>query len=253
MNKVVENTLDGMDRRDLIKRIGSFTLGAATTAFIAGCGGNDNKAAAATGANFSGVQLTRAFKTIMEDEDNHVSFLKAAIPANGGTVRPAPTFDTTLAVFNPPDVATFFTLAEALENTGTGAYTYAAKFLVSVPDVLTAAASIGLVEGRHAGFLNFLTNRPLLTNPAPGQNDANDPSNPVTGGNYSMEVPQPPSVVAQRAQPFLVNLNLNGGAGVPDDNFSNQGAVPFTVLNYALLLEYLEKTFYDRNVPRFFP
>ncbi len=252
MSNAFTNTFEGIKRRDLMAKAGAFTLGAAGAAFIAGCGGNSSSASG-TGASFSAAQLTRAFKDIMTDEDNHVNFLKAAIPANGGVARVAPTFDTTLAVFNPTSLASFYALADALENTGTGAYTYATKYLVTVPDVLTAAASIGLVEGRHAGFLNFLTNRPLLTNPAPGQNDANDPTNPVPGGNYSMEVPQPPSIVGQRAAPFLVNINLNGGVGLPDDQFANQGVVPFTVLNYALLLEYLEKTFYDLNVPKFFP
>lgn len=92
----------------------------------------------------------------------------------------------------------------ALENTGAGAYTYATQFLVSVPKVLVASAAIALVEGRHAGFLNVLTRRPILTDPTPGQNDHNDPTGSTyptlsTGlPDYSQEVPQPLSLVAQR-------------------------------------------------------
>jgi hypothetical protein len=235
--------------------IGLFGTGAvAALAGLAGCGGGDNNTAnAATGPFTRGV-VGNAFTEIMKDEDNHVAFLVAAITANGGTPRPAPTFDTTQAVWNPTSVATFYELADALENTGTGAYTYATQYLVSVPSVLVSAAGIALVEGRHAGFLNALTGRPLLTDPSVA-GDHNDPTGKtfptLNGGaiaDASQEVPQNPALVLQRAAPFLVNVNLNGGPPPPADTFP--GGV-FEVLNYALLLEYLEKSWYDRNVPRF--
>jgi hypothetical protein len=240
-----------LSRRSSLRLLG----GGATAALaaLAGCGGGDNKSNNI--GPFTRSAVSNAFQDIMKDEDQHVAFLKAAIPANGGTARPAPTFDTSQAVWNPTDVNNFYALADALENTGTGAYVYAARFLASAPDVLVAAASIGLVEGRHAGFLNVLTGRPILSDPTPGGNDLNDPNgktfSTLNGGttpNFSQEVPQAPSTVLQRAAPFLVNVNLNGGAAPPADNFP--GGV-FEVLNYALLLEYLEKTWYDLNVPRF--
>ena len=243
-----------LSRRGTLGLMGTGAV--AALAGLAGCGGGDSKTNSINTGPFTRAAATNAFKDIMKDEDSHVAFLNAAIPANGGTARPAPTFDTTQAVWNPPNVNTFYELAVALENTGTGAYTYASQFLVSVPAVLVSAASIALVEGRHAGFLNVLTGRPILTNPAVGQNDKTDPTGvtfPVLNGgafpDFSQEVPQPPSQVLARAQPFLVNVNLNGGAAPPSDTFP--GGV-FEVLNYALLLEYLEKTWYDRNVPRFF-
>ena len=266
MNRVVTGSTlsqEEMKARILSRRktLGLLGGGAvAALAGLAGCGGGDNSSSSNnTIGPFSRAAVTSAFKDIMKDEDTHVAFLNAAIPANGGTARPAPTFDTTQAVWNPADVNTFYELAVALENTGTGAYTYATQYLVSVPKVLVASAAIGIVEGRHAGFLNILTGRPILTDPTPGQNDHNDPSGttyptlPTGLPDYAQEVPQMPSTVVQRATPFLVNVNLNGGPPVPSDDFSNQGPVPFAVLNYALLLEYLEKTWYDRNVPKFFP
>ena len=248
---------DQITRNVLSRRasIGFLGTGAvAALAGLAGCGGGNSNSNSNIGP-FSRSAVSNAFKDIMTDEDSHVAFLNAAITNAGGTPRPAPTFDTTQSVWNPADVNTFYELAVALENTGTGAYTYATRYLVSVPDVLVAAASIGLVEGRHAGFLNVLTGRPILTDPTPGLNDKSDPStktfttlNGGTTADFAQEVPQAPSEVLTRAQPFLVNVNLNGGAAPPSDTFP--GGV-FEVLNYALLLEYLEKTWYDRNVPRF--
>jgi hypothetical protein len=247
-----------MSRRKSLGLLGGGAV--AAIAGLAGCGGSGSSNTISGSGNFG--PFTRAttisaFQNIMTDENTHVTYLTAAITANGGTPRPAPTFDTTQAVFNPTSVANFYALSDALENTGTGAYVYATQYLISVPTVLVAAASIGLVEGRHAGFLNILTGRPILTDPTPGANDLNSPIGTIfptlstSVPDAAQEVPQAPSTVAQRAAPFLVNVNLNGGPALPADNFSGQGAVPFAVLNYALLLEYLEKTFYDLNVPKF--
>ncbi|HEV2473910.1 MAG TPA: ferritin-like domain-containing protein [Chthonomonadales bacterium] len=231
----------------------------ATIAALAGCG-SDSAGPNGGGATING--LTRAavqsaFGDIQKDEDNHVIYLTTAIPAKGGTARPAPTFDTTQPVWNPTTASQLYELAVALENTGTGAYVYATRYLASDPDVLVAGASIGLVEGRHAGFLNILTSRPILTDPTPGQNDRTDPTGktfltlPFGIADKAQEVPQAPSTVVQRAQPFLVNVQLNGGPPPPPDDFSGQGNPLVAVLNYALLLEYLEKTWYDRNVPKY--
>lgn len=246
-----------LTRRNSLGLLGGGAI--AALAGLAGCGDGDgtNNNNINTGP-FSRAAVDNTFRTIQQDEANHTTYLVAAITANGGTPRPAPTFDTTQSVWNPADVNTFYELAVALENTGTGAYTYATQYLVSAPTVLVAAASIGLVEGRHAGFLNVLTNRPILTDPTPGQNDSTNPTGktfPTLGAtpNASQEVPLNPATVLQRAAPFLVNVNLNGGPTPPNNDFSGQGNVVFTVLNYALLLEYLENLWYARNVPRFFP
>ncbi len=262
IERIDETRQDPIMRRIISRRKSLGLLGGgavAALAGLAGCGGSgsSNTISGSNTGPFTRATAISAFQSILTDEDRHVTYLTAAIPANGGTARPAPTFDTTQAVFNPKDVATFYALSEALENTGTGAYVYATQYLVSVPSVLVAAASIGLVEGRHAGFLNILTGRPILTDPTPGLNDSADPSGKTFSTlstsvpDMSQEVPQAPSTVLQRAQPFLVNVNLNGGPPPPADDFSGQGPVPFTVLNYALLLEYLEKTFYNINVPKF--
>ncbi len=244
-----------LSRRASLGLLGGGAL--AAVAGLAGCGSDSSSSSNVGGVTLQATDMSKALRDIQKDENSHVTFLTTVLGANA---RPAPTFDTTQAVWNPPDINTFLNLANALENTGTGAYTYAAQYLVSSPATLVAAASIGLVEGRHAGFLNIATGRPILTDPTPGQNDQNDPTGKTfaslpTGPDQSQEVPQPPSVVGQRAAPFLVNLNLNGGPGLPDDTFSTAGtgsSLVTAVLNYALLLEYLEMMWYNRNVPRFY-
>ena len=249
VQEIIENP--AFSRRAALRTFGGAAALAATGLALAACGGSGNGNSNA-GASTATVDLGKAFRDIKIDEDNHVTFLIAAL---GAGARPAPKFDTTLAVFNPTSQAQFIALADALENTGTGAYTYATQFLVSAPAVLVAGASIGLVEGRHAGFLNAISGRPLLTDPN-SANDMGDPTNAVPGGNYSMEVPQKPSQVVARATPFLGGaFSLNGGPPPPADDFGglSGAALVGAVLNYALLLEYLEKTYYDLNVPKFFP
>lgn len=115
--------------------------------------------------------------------------------------------------------------------------------LIASPDTLQVAASIAIVEGRHAGFLNALLNRDLLTDP--------NASDTVSPNNNSREVPQLPDQVAARAAPFIQGVNLNGGPALPT-NATIASASLTDILNFALFLEYLEKSFYDINVPRFF-
>ncbi|MCA1595978.1 MAG: ferritin-like domain-containing protein, partial [Chloroflexi bacterium] len=163
-----------------------------------------------------------------------------------------PTFDTSQPVWNPANTTQLANLADALENTGTGAYLYAIQNnspFAANANAAQAAAAIDLVEGRHAGFLNALTNRPLLTDPNPNimPLDSQPPITSYLGvTSQSQEVAQPPSEVGMRAAPFLVNLNLNGGPGLPGDNLA--GATIPDILNYALLLEYLERDWYVKNV-----
>lgn len=229
---------DPISRRKLL--MSAATTGASLTVagVIAGCGGGSNAQTPSLGVN-SG-EVRRAFKDIKLDEENHVAFLVNAL---GGAARPRPTFDP--AKLTSPDVNAFVRTSAALENTGTGAYLAAVKLpaLLAAPDILQAAASIALVEGRHAGFLNALLNRDLLTDPNAG--DATGPN------NQSREVPQLPDQVTQRAAPFTAGVNLNGGPALPTN--ATIGSASLTdILNYALFLEYLERDFYDINVPRFF-
>jgi hypothetical protein len=251
--KDLEETLP-LNRRLFVSRMGAFGLGAVgASTFLAACGSNNNRQTN-TGGGLGQLAVdphsfAQRFADIRLDENNHVDFLKSVL---GGAARPAPTFDTTQAVWNPTDITQFVNLADALENTGTGAYLYAVKApaLLANPGTLQLAGGIALVEGRHAGFLNALTNRPLLTDPNPALSPLDSVRPQMAPYSSSIEVPQPPSEVLARATPFIKNINLNGGPPPPaSDDLS--GASVNDILNYALLLEYLERDWYNKNVQTF--
>lgn len=260
-------------RRDFLVRIGSAGLGVAAGTFIAGCGGGSNSGPANAqngGLAIGAAEIARAFQDIQTDENDHVTFL---INALGSSARPRPQFNPSR--LTAPDINTFIRDSAALENTGTGAYPYVLtnpNFASNLADA-QAAGTIAIVEGRHAGFLNALNGQNLLTDP--NMNDTGSPS------NGSREVIQPPSQVVSRAAPFLGTVSLGSpGTGTtadtylmgytynPDGGLTGAGSpVPADsvggptanstvslvgILNYALLLEYLERDFYNINVPKYF-
>lgn len=170
----------------------------------------------------------RNFHEIQADEDAHVPFIINAITGLGGTPRPKPTFQKLFF----PKASRFVMASQTFENTGVGAYQAAAP-LISNPTVLMAALSIALVEALHSGYLNTLVNSPI-----------------VPGGS-SFSQPLAVSEIVKRATPFIASLN-----GGPDPS-TEISATPspdndIAILNFALLLEYLEQEFYDLNVPHFF-
>jgi hypothetical protein len=172
---------------------------------------------------------TIEFDQIQADENNHRAYLLSLL---GSNARPEPTFQGLFM----PNLLTFVQTAMALENTGTGAY------LGTVPyyfhrEYLVAATSILPIEARHASYLNVLLNDNLILNSL-GEVPAN-----------GLEVPLTQQQVVADASPFIVSLN-----GGPPLSFSTtpSPANDIAILNFALALEYLESTFYNLNVRRFF-
>ena len=286
LNKTIREykAIKAASRRAFITRLGSAGLGVAAGAAIAGCGGGGGgfggPAIAGSSGPISEAEVKAAFLDIQHDENDHVTYLINTINAiSAGAARPRPTFD--LALLTVPNEATLWTIADALENTGPGAYLYAAPFITAGAAYVQAAASIAIVEGRHAGFLNILTGKnavltsPLTTPPdqAPPSPDTIDP----VAFSHSQEIPLAPSQVLARALPFLKSATgsiqagnapagantgtgityLNGGPGFPTDNFSDSAApfnasVNINILNYALFLEFLERDFYNINVTKIY-
>ncbi|MGI9057688.1 MAG: ferritin-like domain-containing protein [Ktedonobacteraceae bacterium] len=172
-------------------------------------------ASAASAMNLSAAQ---AFKEIRSDEDAHVSYLKQAL---GSAARPKPSFKG----LQQSNVNSFIKLSQVFENVGVGAYLLAAP-AISSKSTLSAAASILTIEARHAGYLDSLIGVPLSPN-----------------GAFDKAIPQ--AQIVKDVSPFIASLN-----GGPDPSKPLDDDVD--ILNFALLLEYLEATFYDINVPKFY-
>jgi hypothetical protein len=174
-------------------------------------------AQAATQSAYS-LSPSQAFHEIMTNENAHVTFLKTAL---GTAARPKPT----LRNLRQSNVANFIKLAQVFENIGVGAYLLAAPSIRSKAH-LAAAGSILTIEARHAGYLDALVGRPLSPN-----------------GAFDKPIAQ--AQIVSDVMPFI--QSLNGGP-----NPANTLANDVDILNFALLLEYLEASFYDTNVPLFF-
>lgn len=162
-----------------------------------------------------------AFMEIMSDENAHVTFLQAALTKAGATPRPKPTFKG----LQQTDINSFANLSQVFENVGVGAYLMAAPAIANKA-YLAAAGSILTIEARHAGFLDVLLNKPISDNGA-------------------FDKPLTQAQIVQGVSPFIASLN---GGGDPSAMLKNDA----DILNFALLLEFLEAEFYNTNVPNFF-
>lgn len=163
-----------------------------------------------------------AFTEIMNDETAHVTFLQAALTKAGATPRPKPTFKG----LQQTDVTAFAGVSQALENVGVGAYLMAAPAIANKA-YLAAAGSILTIEARHAGFLDVLLGKPISANGA-------------------FDKPMTQADIVTAASPFISSLN-----GGPDPSAALKNDAD--ILNFALLLEFLEAEFYTTNVPTLFP
>lgn len=179
----------------------------------------------------------KQFQGIKIDEDVHVEYIISALggtEAQGGLARNKPTFVN----LKQPNLLAFAKVAKALENTGTGAYLGALKFIDNL-DYVQAAGSVALIEARHSGYLNVLFDLESTTN--------------LFGQGQEFERAFTIDEVLASAGPLVVSLNssipLGFSTNVNDKGFANDVAI----FNFALALEYLEKEFYDINVPIFFP
>ncbi len=179
------------------------------------------------------------FKSIRTHENAHVAFLEGAL---GVLARPKPTFKN----LEQRRFIDFVRVSQALENTGVGAYLGATPF-VQDPDYLSAAASIALVEARHAGFLNVYIGDPITGGPLDSTEDR------------AFDEPLTPEQVRAAAGGFIKNLNGGPPIDYDDSYVMMDPKKPFrspgndlAILNFALALEYLEAEFYNINIPKFF-
>ena len=214
-DNVMRQSNHSKGRRQFLKYAGT---AAASMAVVSTLSTNAKAALVSTKAQMS---------LVRRHENDHVQYLVNAL---GSNARPKPTF----RALQQPNLAAFLTVASALENTGVGAYLGATP-AISSSTLLAAAASVALVEARHAGYLNTLRSAPMTEN--------------VFGQELSFERALTVAEVVNKASPFIANLN-----GGPALTFSptRSAANDISILNFALALEYLEAEFYNINVPLFY-
>ncbi len=166
-------------------------------------------------AQYHSEQTAAYFTEIMNDENSHVQFLQKALSSSA---RPKPTFQK----LTQTNTNSFITLSRTFENVGVGAYLMAAP-AISDKKYLAAAGSILTIEARHAGFLDSLSGVALSSNGA-------------------FDKPLSQSDIVTAVTPFIASLN---GGPNPSGTLANDT----DILNFALLLEFLEAEFYNNNVP----
>lgn len=164
------------------------------------------------------LSVGQAFIEIQRDENAHVVAIKQAL---GSAARHKPTFKK----LKQSDKDDFVKLSQVFENVGVGAYLMAAP-AISSKSILAAAGSILTIEARHAGYLNSLLNLQLSTNGA-------------------FDKPLSQEQIVEDVSPFIQSLNRGPDPSKPLKNDTD-------ILNFALLLEYLEAEFYNDNVPMFY-
>jgi hypothetical protein len=209
------------DRRSFLRR--SFLAGAFAAPVIA--------ATAATPAKAKTMDDSSAsiYKEIQGHENAHVDVL---VDLLGDDARPIPNFQG----LEQKKYSAFVQIARALENTGVGAYLGALPAIFST-QYISAAGSIALIEARHAGVLNDSADEPITANVL------------TPTADQAFDRPLTIAQVVTLAGPFIKDLN-----GGPPLTFSTTAsdANDIAILNFALALEYLEATFYNTNVPKFF-
>jgi hypothetical protein len=164
---------------------------------------------------------TNAFREIQADEKAHSTFLVNLLNQAGITPRPRPTFKGLWQ----PTVQDFVDLALGFENLSARTYLLLLANLQN-KGYLLSVGSILSVEARHAGFLENLSRRPLCES-----------------GSFDTVLSQ--LAIVRSIVPFVDSLR--GGLD-PASELSDDGAL----LNFALLLEYLESDFYNQNVSTYF-
>lgn len=194
------------------------------------------------------VTVWNAVNLIAQEELTHAALLNITVQALGY----APVQPCQYTYPNVTSVANYLNLGLTFETTGTAAYAGSLNGLTS-PALVQAAASIASVEARHAAYLAAL----LGTVPF-------NPSgfNVAYNSTYVASLIAPfyvnPSCLAQTALPMVRPFGITNYPNINSAPFTgNQSAaygVTYTkaqqandllTLNYALVLEELEATFYN--------
>ncbi len=179
------------------------------------------------------------FFEILQDEENHITALSDLSDAFTTLVRP--TFKNLLAA----TPIQFIQMAASIENGGVGSYLQGLNAISNGGhhDYFLTAAGITAVEAQHTGFLNALLNQPIA------------PSAQANLLEPGIATPIPPQDIVGAVSGFIDNLNGY------HDFFVNPYNLDFAngndendqhIINFSLVLEFLEVEFYRMNIERFF-
>lgn len=175
----------------------------------------------------------RNFEEILQDEEDHI----AALLALADEPRPRPTFCNLLA----ESPLHFVQMAATIENGGVGSYLQGLNAISQGGhnDYFLTAAGITVVEGQHTGYLNALLNQAIAPS---AQNNLVQPG---------VATPIPPEQIRAAVGPFIASLN--GGPAFDYDIRQLDDENDQKIINFVLVLEYLEVEFYGANLGRFLP
>jgi hypothetical protein len=168
----------------------------------------------------------------MDDEAQHVPIIKNLLndPDNPLPIpiRQPPNFN--MAALIEPSLQVFLETASVFENTGFGLYQGALLNITQTPECFPTAAGLAAVESRHASWLNLLLGESLVPDFAP------------------VEAPIDQGIVLTRVAEFVTDPRSTfpsfDTTVVTDTN-------NFFILDFVLVLEYIESKFYALNVPQF--
>lgn len=231
----VETPEQGPTRRSFLSRSATAAVASGITLATAGTsrGGNPRQGGGRFNLpNLYPRQNLRNFVEILQDEEDHIVQLTKL----ADSPRPMPTFRNLLA----PTPFDFVRMAAMIENGGTGSYLQGLNAISEGGhhDYFPTAAGITAVEAQHTGFLNTLLNQPIA------------PSALANKAQPGVATPIPPSDIRAAVGPFIASLN----GGPPFDYNINQAddANDQAIINFVLVLEFLEVEFYRRNIEKFF-
>jgi hypothetical protein len=180
---------------------------------------------------YPGQNLNTFFEILQDEEDHIVQLTRLA-----DNPRPMPTFQNLLAR-TPFE---FVQMAAMIENGGVGSYLQGLNAISEGGhhDYFLTAAGITAVEAQHTGFLNTLLNQAIA------------PSAMTNRDQPGVATPIPPQDIRAALSPFI--FSMNGGPAFDYNIAQVDDANDQMIINFVLVLEYLEVEFYRLNIEQFF-
>jgi hypothetical protein len=189
------------------------------------------------------------FFEILQDEENHITQLSLLSDFVSGGAPARPKFKNLVA--STPQQ--FVQMAATIENGGVGSYLQGLNAISpgGHHDYFLTAAGITAVEAQHTGFLNALLNQPIaptaLTNEnQPGIATPIPPQSIIDGINGLGVIDS-----LNDFQPWFTPYNTAFDFPVANtqevDDMNDQH-----IINFSLVLEFLEVEFYRQNIEAFF-